>query len=122
MWSIAYECAWLGLAYLAVVRDSGESMISLALLITSVCASRIGLWVFDIAITQIQQERIPDGVRVRVGGVQSALNAFCTLASFMVGFLFPDPQHFYVFPATAFLSVALATLVNGCGLYMNMKS
>jgi iron-regulated transporter 1 len=85
----------------------------------SVCASRIGLWVFDIAVTQLQQERIADGIRVRVGGVQSALNAFCTLASFTIGFLFPDPQHFYIFPATAFFSVALASLAYVCGLRLS---
>jgi iron-regulated transporter 1 len=116
LWSILYECTCLGMAYVAVLVGSPSSTASLVVLIIGVCASRIGLWVFDIAVTQLQQECIPDGFRLRVGGVQTSLNAFCTLISFTVGFLVPDPTDFHIFVAAAFISVALAAKVYAYGM------
>jgi iron-regulated transporter 1 len=116
LWSVVFEAFWLGAAYCSVLFGSDFSTASLALLIAGVCLSRIGLWVFDIAVTQLQQEQIPDGVRIRVGAVQSSMNAFFTLASFATGFLFPDPAKFHVFVASAFFSVSLAALTFWCGM------
>ena len=116
MWSIAFEALSLGLAYCSVFVGDSVSSASLATLIIGVCASRIGLWVFDISITQLQQERTPDGLRVRVGAVQSTLNAFFTLASFSIGFLLPDPAEFHVYVASAFFCVTLATFVYACSM------
>ena len=117
MWSIAFEAVSLGLAYGSVLVGISVPSASLAMLVVGVCASRIGLWVFDISVTQLQQERTHDGLRVRVGAVQSSLNAFFTLASFSIGFLFPDPAEFHVYVASAFFCVTLAASVYGYSMW-----
>jgi iron-regulated transporter 1 len=103
MWSVTYQCSCLAVALLSVFTYSGTT--SLVLLIGGVCASRIGLWVFDIAVTQMQQEQIPDHVRGCVGGVQQSLNAFFTLIPFVLGI-----KGFYVYVVAGFSSVALSVL------------
>lgn len=109
MSSIFYQflCFVVCLISLLVTSQS----ISLLLLIGGVCLSRIGLWTFDIAVTQIQQERIPENFRGVVGGAQEALNAFFTLASFGLGIICQDPEDFYVFVVAGALSVCIAVVL-----------
>jgi len=61
MWSIIYEFLCLSLSYGSLFVDDNQA--SLIMLIAGICASRIGLWVYDIAVTQMMQEYIPDGIR-----------------------------------------------------------
>jgi iron-regulated transporter 1 len=82
-----------------------------------VCASRVGLWVFDIAITQLMQEYIPSDVRGVVGGVQQSLNAFLGLFSFILGIIIPDPRDFPIYVAAGYGSVGLAMLSYTFGIY-----
>jgi len=71
LWSIIYEFLCLSLSYGSLFVDDDYS--SLVLLIAGVCFSRIGLWVFDIAVTQLQQESIPDGWYSRGSGRRSTV-------------------------------------------------
>lgn len=84
--------------------------ISFPMLIAGVCFSRIGLWVFDISVTQLMQEHIPAPIRGLVGGVQQSLNAFFTLLAFSVGLFISDPKEFYIYASTGFAGVGLAAL------------
>jgi len=82
-----------------------------------VCASRIGLWVFDISVTQLMQEFIPDGVRGIVGGTQQAFNAFFMLLTFALGLVFPDPREFHIYVAAGYTAVGLAAVLYALGVY-----
>ena len=115
LWSIIYEFACLSLSYGSLFV--GDDHMSLALLIAGVCLSRVGLWVFDITVTQMMQESTPDGVRGVVGGFQNSLNAFFNLISYALGVVVPDPAHFYLYVAAGYASVGLAMLLYSFGMY-----
>ena len=105
LWSILYEFVCLLVAALSLVPTT--TTLSTGLLIGGVLASRTGLWVFDLCVTQLQQETVPDRVRGVVGGVQQSLNSFFGLGSFAIGLAFP--QNFDLYVLAAFGSVGLAT-------------
>lgn len=114
LWSIWYEFLCLCVSVFSLYIDNVG--VSLLLLVGGLCFSRIGLWVFDIAVTQIQQQEIPDKYRGSVGGTQQSLNALFTLFSFGIGILFPDPEDFHVFVGSAATCVGLAALLYYYGL------
>lgn len=116
-WSVTYQCACLAVALASVSLVTSDTSAQ-AMLVSSVSLSRIGLWVFDIAMTQIQQQEIPEHIRGLVGGVQQAMNAFFTILSFALGFLFPDPRNFYYFVLCGFASVFCAMLFFTVGIYI----
>jgi solute carrier family 40 (iron-regulated transporter), member 1 len=109
MWSITYQLVCIMLSVLSFLAASYN--ISMALFIAGVCASRVGLWVFDVAVTQLMQEFIPEGIRGSVGGTQSALNAFFQLSSFSLGIFLPSPKQFYINAISGCTSVALAAAI-----------
>ncbi len=111
LWSIISQFACLSISYASLWVDDYE--LSLAILMFGVCASRIGLWVYDIAITQLMQLQVPDDVRGVVGGVQQSLNAFFDLMTFGIGLFLPDPRQFYVYVAAGYASVGIAMLLYG---------
>jgi solute carrier family 40 (iron-regulated transporter), member 1 len=120
MWSITFQFACISLSYVSLFID-GYSL-SLTLLIVGVCTSRIGLWVFDISITQLMQESVEEGVRGVVGGVQKSTNAFFFLLSFVLGIVFPDPKDFYIYVSAGYASVALALILFGTQVYAKKDS
>jgi iron-regulated transporter 1 len=89
------------------------------MLIGGVCASRVGLWVFDISITQLMQEYVPAPIRGVVGGVQQSANAFFGLLAFVLGIFFPKPDEFHIYVTAGYVSVGIATLVYIFGVYWN---
>jgi iron-regulated transporter 1 len=54
MYSVVFQFLCLSLSYASLFVDDYNT--SLAMLIAGVCASRIGLWVFDISVTQVSFE------------------------------------------------------------------
>jgi iron-regulated transporter 1 len=116
MWSVSYQftCLTISLFSLSLMNDN----LVLSLLVTGVCLSRIGLWVFDISVTQLQQQEIPGEIRGEVGGVQQSLNAFFNVMSYTLGIFFPDPNDFPIYVTAACVSVGLATLLFAWGIYL----
>ncbi|KAL7549461.1 hypothetical protein ACHAWF_012728 [Thalassiosira exigua] len=114
-WSVAYLFACLTLACLSFfVRDYDTSVY---LLVASTAASRIGLWVFDISVTMLYQEMVPDGVRGLIGGTQQSLNSFFTMASGCLGLFFRRPEQFFVIAATGYACIGVATILYTVGVY-----
>mmetsp|Transcript_4710 Transcript_4710/g.6815 ORF Transcript_4710/g.6815 Transcript_4710/m.6815 type:complete len:579 (-) Transcript_4710:304-2040(-) len=110
MWSITFQFLTLSLAYASLFFED-YYVTSLAMLIGGVCLSRVGLWVFDIAITQLMQEYIPAPIRGVTGGVQQSLNAFFGLLTYVVGICFPDPSEFFIYVAAGYASVGIAMIM-----------
>ncbi|GAX11477.1 solute carrier family 40 (iron-regulated transporter), member 1 [Fistulifera solaris] len=116
-WSVTYQSACLAVALASVSLVSSDRTAE-AMLVSSVSLSRTGLWVFDIAVTQLQQQEIPEHIRGLVGGVQHAMNAFFTILSFALGFVFPDPHQFHYFVLCGFTSVFFAAVLFTFGMYI----
>jgi len=115
MWSIIFQFGWLSLCYVGLYVKSID--LALWLLVIGVCASRIGLWVFDLTITQYMQQLIPENIRGVIGGVQKSLNGFFDLTTFALAIIFSDPKDFHVLVATGYCSVGLAMMLYYFGVY-----
>ncbi|OCT75749.1 solute carrier family 40 member 1 [Xenopus laevis] len=74
--------------------DQPNSYISIILLFSGVILARIGLWSFDLTVTQLLQENIPESERGVVNGVQSSMNYLMDLVHFIMVILAPQPQQF----------------------------
>ena len=116
MWSITFQFVCLSVSYASLFVE--DLYTSLAMLIAGVCASRIGLWVFDISITQLMQECVPAEVRGVTGGVQQSLNAFFGLLAFVLGIVFPDPRKFYIYVSAGYASVCISMVIYAIGIYL----
>ncbi len=114
-WSIILQFCCLSLCYASLYVRNSE--LSLALLVGGVIASRIGLYVFDLTITQLMQQTIPEHYRGLIGGIQKSFNSSGTLITFGLGFLFSSPEQFWVLAGTGFASVGLAMSIYIWGSY-----
>ncbi|XP_038125384.1 solute carrier family 40 member 1 isoform X1 [Cyprinodon tularosa] len=71
-----------------------DSYVSIILLFLGVITARIGLWCFDLTVTQLLQETICESERGVVNGVQSSMNYLMDLLHFIMVISAPQPQHF----------------------------
>lgn len=111
MTSVTFQFLCLCACYASLfVKDNHTFMI---MLVGGVCFSRIGLWVFDITVTQLMQLHIPPPIRGLVGGVQQSMNAFFTVIMYVVGLFLSDPSKFYIYAFLSFTGVFLAAIFFG---------
>ncbi|KAG9345131.1 hypothetical protein JZ751_009674 [Albula glossodonta] len=71
-----------------------DSYVSIILLFLGVITARVGLWSFDLTVTQLLQENICESERGVVNGVQSSMNYLMDLLHFIMVISAPQPQHF----------------------------
>lgn len=69
----------------------------------SLCFSRLGLWGFDLAQTQLMQESVDIREAGTINGAQQTLMEACFIMSFVMTIAFPSPSTFFI---PAFLSFA----------------
>ena len=119
LWSIVFEFMCLSVCFASFFVPSYIG--SIRLLVGGVLASRIGLWVFDISVTQMMQEFIPEGIRGVVGGTQQSLNALFQFIPNVMGLVFYKPSEFYVYGATGYLAVGIAMVLYFVGVYQRAK-
>ncbi|PNH07594.1 Solute carrier family 40 member 1 [Tetrabaena socialis] len=96
---ITYQLACLCAGVLPVLAADAASAASppiaqVRLLVGGLVASRTGLWLYDLAVTQMIQEDVRQDRLGAVYGVQSSLQAAFEMASFGAGLASPQPQHF----------------------------
>lgn len=119
MWSIAFQFGCLSLCFISLGVHNFD--VALWLLVIGVCLSRVGLWVFDLTITQHMQEQIPEEIRGVIGGVQKSLNSFFDLTTFALGLIFSDPGEFQIIVAIGYGSVGMAMLLYYFGIFSRRK-
>jgi iron-regulated transporter 1 len=123
-WSSAYSAflfIWIQLACLTPsaigasdwAKDSLPALVSASLLNGGVGVSRLGLWGFDLAVSQMLQEQIdPPSARGAVMGVQKSLEAsFGTLAA-LSGIVFPAADQFQYLAFGSWMAVCSAALLH----------
>ena len=115
MISVTFEFLFLAICFSSLfVHDNQWFFI---IFVGGLILSRIGLWVFDITVTQLMQLHIPAPIRGLVGGVQQSLNAFFTVLIYTVGLFISDPENFIYYASFSFWGVALAAIFYGVMVY-----
>jgi solute carrier family 40 (iron-regulated transporter), member 1 len=113
--SILFQCVVLSIGvvsmYLPTTLLSYSTAVSL--LVGTVIVSRIGLYGFDIAVTQLMQEQIPAPIRGVIGGTQQSLNAACQIASFILSMAFQDPKDFPTYATIGYFGTVVAAALFG---------
>jgi len=120
LWSIIMQCACLIICSLSILITNVQ--LSLFLLISGVCMSRIGLVCFDLAVTQMMQQLIPEDIRGTIGGVQKSMESFFELATFALGFMFPNVKDFYILVVTGTIAVFTSMCCYGFGVYLQQEN
>ncbi|XP_023363395.1 solute carrier family 40 member 1 [Otolemur garnettii] len=69
-------------------------IISVSLLFAGVIAARVGLWSFDLTVTQLLQENVIESERGIINGVQNSMNYLLDLLHFILVILAPNPEAF----------------------------
>ncbi|NXY46083.1 S40A1 protein, partial [Ceuthmochares aereus] len=69
-------------------------LISVSLLFAGVIAARVGLWSFDLTVTQLLQENVVESERGIINGVQNSMNYLLDLLHFIMVILAPNPESF----------------------------
>lgn len=77
------------------------------LLLTGIITSRFGLWLADLTVTQILQERVEEGQRGAINGVQSSLNQTLDLLRSILLIILPRRETFGFLILLSFLFVSL---------------
>lgn len=78
----------------AAPAEELQSYISVSLLFAGVIAARIGLWSFDLTVTQLIQENVMESERGVINGVQNSMNYLLDLLHFIMVILAPNPEAF----------------------------
>ncbi|KAL0964010.1 hypothetical protein UPYG_G00316480 [Umbra pygmaea] len=71
-----------------------QSYLSVSLLFSGVIAARLGLWSFDLTVTQLMQENVIESERGVINGVQNSMNYLLDLLHFIMVILAPNPEAF----------------------------
>jgi len=91
--------------YGETVDESCPTTFSIYVLLIGVVAARFGIWLSDIAITQIQQQEVEEEIRGQIGGVQAALCSTLDLLKYVLVLFLPRASDFGYLVFASFLSV-----------------
>lgn len=81
------------------------------LFMTFLLLSRIGLYGFSLAETQLRQVHIPINVRGRLNGLSTSLNHLMTLIIYGLGIIFSETNEFVYLVFISVVAVSLAALL-----------
>ncbi|KAL6004661.1 hypothetical protein ACLOJK_005216 [Asimina triloba] len=95
--------------------------VSVWMLMGGVAASRLGLWMFDLAVIQQMQDHVPETDRCVVGGVQNSLQAMLDLMTYILGMFISDPKDFGTLEMVSFILVTLSALLYSLHVYKVRK-
>ena len=92
-------------------EDINGVSVSLYLLITGVVVCRIGLWIYDLAVQQLVQEKVVEEERGVVAGVMNAMISVMDMMHYVLVIAAPRPENFNILVLISFMMVALAWLL-----------
>ncbi|XP_069839642.1 ferroportin [Dendropsophus ebraccatus] len=94
---------------------------SVSLLFAGVIAARIGLWSFDLTVTQLLQENVIESERGIINGVQNSMNYLLDLMHFIMVILGPNPEAFGLLVLISVSFVAMGHIMYFRFAYKNLK-
>lgn len=92
----------------------------LSLLLTGVIVSRLGLWMFDLAVTQMLQERVDSEVIGVVNGAQSSIQNLMDLFGYVLGMTMNEPSEFHILAWISFVVTMSAALLYTSFYFMDL--
>ncbi|XP_073503939.1 ferroportin [Phyllobates terribilis] len=93
---------------------------SVSLLFAGVIAARIGLWSFDLTVTQLLQENVIESERGIINGVQNSMNYLLDLLHFIMVILGPNPEAFGLLVLISVSFVAMGHIMYFRYAYKNL--
>ena len=93
-------------------NQQGEKILtSVIVLMAGIILSRIGLWITDLVITQLQQEYVPESQRGIVGGVQHSANNLFNVGQYVLTIVLPLPAQFGYLILISICAIFIGTLI-----------
>ncbi|XP_052004926.1 solute carrier family 40 member 1-like [Xyrauchen texanus] len=99
-----------------------ESYLSVSLLFAGVIAARVGLWSFDLTVTQLIQENVIESERGIINGVQNSMNYLLDLLHFIMVILAPNPEAFGLLVIISVSFVAMGHMMYFRFAYKSLRS
>merc|ERR1711994_424792 len=87
-------------------EDLPSNIAHITLLMTGIILARFGLWIVDLTITQILQERVEEECRGIVNGVQDSLNNSMDLLKCVLVILLPGARDFGYLIILSYISIS----------------
>ena len=81
------------------------------LMLAGVVGCRVGLWIFDLSVQQLVQEKVIEEERGVVSGVMNAMNSLMDMLHYVLVIAAPRPEHFNILTIISFAMVALGWLL-----------
>ncbi|KAL6603922.1 hypothetical protein ACP70R_044283 [Stipagrostis hirtigluma subsp. patula] len=119
LWSIWTQ--WCCLLVCVASIWAGSGVASAWMLMAGVAASRLGLWMFDLAVMQLMQDGVPEQERCVVGGVQNSLQSVFDLLTYVMGIIISDPRDFSELIVLSFFLVTCAAAMYTLHVYRVRK-
>ncbi|XP_075036119.1 ferroportin isoform X1 [Mixophyes fleayi] len=101
--------------------DVSPPLISISLLFAGVIAARVGLWSFDLTVTQLLQENVIESERGIINGVQNSMNYLLDLLHFIMVILGPNPEAFGLLVLLSVSFVAMGHMMYFRYAYKNLQ-
>ncbi|XP_063286209.1 solute carrier family 40 member 1-like [Pelobates fuscus] len=95
-------------------------LVSVSLLFAGVIAARVGLWSFDLTVTQLIQENVIESERGIINGVQNSMNYLLDLLHFIMVILGPNPEAFGLLVLISVSFVAMGHIMYFRYAYTNL--
>ena len=83
----------------------------IGLLMTGILAARFGLWMFDLAVSQLIQEHVPEEERGVFSGVMNVFISIMDMLHYVLVIAAPKPEHFRYLTVISIAMVALGYLL-----------
>ena len=110
--------AVIALLVAAPMGNATSANAAIYILMVSVVVSRVGLWGFDLSVTQLlQNEVVPAEAVGTVNGVQAALQALFGAGIYVLGMVLDAPRDFPLLALASYLCITLAAVLHTWGTY-----
>ncbi|XP_077137535.1 ferroportin-like [Ranitomeya variabilis] len=93
---------------------------SVSLLFAGIIAAKMGLWSFDLTVTQLLQENVVESERGVVHGVQSSMNGLLDLLHYILAMAAPAPDTFGLLVLTSVGFVVMGHMMYFRFAYTNL--
>ncbi len=89
----------------------GSVSIAVILILIGVVGCRVGLWIFDLAVQQLVQEKVVEEERGVVSGIMNSMNSIMDMLHYILVIVAPRPEHFNILIILSFIMVAFGWLL-----------